>query len=255
MQAQTLNCPMCGAAALSDSTKCDHCGARLATVSCPSCFGMMFEGAKFCSHCGARADRTEFDPQTVRPCPRCKTNTKAIVIGKTDLRECPKCEGIWADAESLKEICADSERQSAVLGMATPIEKTEKAEIEEIRYRPCPVCKQLMNRVNFANCSAVIVDVCRPHGTWFDKDELRRIVEFIRAGGIERSRARELDEFERKKREASAGQISSAGSSGGNYSGFGGGLGDTVSDSTTGSLLADVLVDVASGLFSYLMRY
>ena len=34
-----------------------------------------------------------------------------------------------------------------------------------------------MNRVQFANCSHVIVDVCKPHGTWFDRDELRRIVE------------------------------------------------------------------------------
>ena len=62
MEAQTLNCPMCGAAASSEATQCEHCGARLATVACPSCFGMIFQGAKFCSHCGAKVDRADALP-------------------------------------------------------------------------------------------------------------------------------------------------------------------------------------------------
>lgn len=57
-----------------------------------------------------------------------------------------------------------------------------------------------MNRVNFANCSGVIVDVCGQHGTWFDKDELRRIVEFIRRGGLDESRQREREELEEQRR-------------------------------------------------------
>jgi Zn-finger nucleic acid-binding protein len=57
-----------------------------------------------------------------------------------------------------------------------------------------------MNRVNFAQCSSVIVDVCRAHGTWFDRDELRRIVEFIRAGGLEKAKARENASLEEERR-------------------------------------------------------
>jgi hypothetical protein len=49
-----------------------------------------------------------------------------------------------------------------------------------------------MNRINFAHTSGVIVDVCTSHGTWFDADELRRVLEFITAGGLEAARAREL---------------------------------------------------------------
>jgi hypothetical protein len=48
-----------------------------------------------------------------------------------------------------------------------------------------------MHRMNFAKCSGVIVDVCRPHGVWFDMNELHRIVQFIKAGGLDRSRANE----------------------------------------------------------------
>jgi Zn-finger nucleic acid-binding protein len=67
-----------------------------------------------------------------------------------------------------------------------------------------------MRRVNFARCSGVVIDVCRAHGTWFDRDELHRIVLFIRTGGLELSRERQMAELERerhrletKRREAS----------------------------------------------------
>jgi len=209
MSAQTLNCPMCGASASTDATRCEHCGARLATVACPSCFGMMFLGAKFCSHCGAKADRTEVSADARQLCPRCGVNLDAVVIGNTNLLECPRCEGIWADTASLQQICTDREKQAAVLGVAAPLPATESG-IEKVRYLPCPACKKLMNRVNFANCSSVIVDVCRQHGTWFDRDELRRIVEFIRAGGLESARAREIAELEEQRRQLSAAKVGGA---------------------------------------------
>jgi len=198
---------MCGAPASTEATQCEHCGARLATVACPSCFGMMFVGAKFCSHCGARAGRTEVAGAATQLCPRCRVGMDAVVIGNTNLRECPKCEGIWADAASLQQICVDREKQAAVLGMASPVTTAEAGDLERIKYVPCPECGKLMNRVNFAHCSHVVVDVCAQHGTWFDKDELRRIVEFIRAGGLETARAREMAQLEQERRELKAAQV------------------------------------------------
>jgi Zn-finger nucleic acid-binding protein len=206
MQAETLNCPMCGAAAAADATRCEHCGARLATVACPSCFGMMFVGQQFCPHCGSKADRKDSSaPAATEQCPRCKTILEAVVVGASNVRECPRCEGIWTDTETLRQICADQEKQAAVLGMPTHLPSNEGLDIEkQIRYLPCPVCGDLMNRVNFANFSNVIVDVCREHGTWFDRDELRRIVEFIRAGGMDKARARAKEDFEEDQRLARA---------------------------------------------------
>jgi Zn-finger nucleic acid-binding protein len=170
---------------------------------------MIFEGAKFCSHCGAKVERTETPAAAQELCPRCQVGMDAVVIGNTNLRECPRCEGIWADTDSLQQICVDREKQAAVLGTAAPL--PESVEIEaNIRYVPCPVCGKLMNRVNFAHCSHVIVDVCSKHGTWFDKDELRRIVEFIRAGGFDAARAREIAELEEQRRQLSAARIASA---------------------------------------------
>ena len=101
--------------------------------------------------------------------------------------------GVWADAASFKTICADRETQAAYLGEGSllsgpPISDPQSSPIV---YRPCAVCAELMNRFNFAGCSGVILDSCRSHGVWFDPDELRRIVEFIRGGGLDLARDKE----------------------------------------------------------------
>ena len=81
------------------------------------------------------------------------------------------------------------------------------ADLEEVHYIPCPVCSSFMNRVNFAHCSHVVVNICKAHGTWFDKDQLRRIVEFIRAGGMEKARQEEIQELEHKRTQLASAQI------------------------------------------------
>ena len=67
-----------------------------------------------------------------------------------------------------------------------------------------------MNRINFARCSGVIVDVCKGHGTWFDASELRAIVEFVRGGGLELSREREKSEIKYEREQLRAEQYAAA---------------------------------------------
>ena len=33
------------------------------------------------------------------------------------------------------------------------------------------------------------------HGVWFDRDELRRVLEFVQSGGLEETRRREIEEL------------------------------------------------------------
>ena len=122
-----------------------------------------------------------------------------VTVGTTSLLECRRCEGIWVDVETLNQISADREKQAFVAG--APGAAGQDLQLEaNIRYVPCPVCHALMNREQFAHCSHVIVDVCKPHGTWFDKDELRRAVQFIRAGGLEKARSQELEQLKEEQR-------------------------------------------------------
>jgi len=39
-------------------------------------------------------------------------------------------------------------------------------------------------QVNFGHGSGVVLDVCREHGAWFDRDELRQVLQFIQGGGF-----------------------------------------------------------------------
>ena len=122
-----------------------------------------------------------------------------VTLGLTTVLECEQCLGLWLDVPSFEKICADREQQSAVLGAASHAPTSATRQTSKVNYVPCPECALLMNRVNFARCSGVIVDVCKGHGIWFDREELSRIVEFIRGGGLEASRAREKAEIKEER--------------------------------------------------------
>ena len=124
-----------------------------------------------------------------------------IKMSKKMLSECPACGGLWVDGETLQEICTNQEEQQAVMGYNP--EATTAASEAAVRspraYIPCPECKKLMNRKQFADCSHVIVDWCKEHGTWFDRNELRQIVQFILNGGLHKSREIEMTRIEEAK--------------------------------------------------------
>jgi Zn-finger nucleic acid-binding protein len=159
----------------------------------------MFIGSKHCPRCGAMAAQPEVKGSEKRKCPRCQVEMSFLEIGSTDVRECEQCLGLWLDVSAFEKVCADREQQSAVLGTASPSPAGQVRETSKVKYVPCPECSQLMNRSNFARCSGVVVDFCKGHGTWFDRDELSRIVEFIRGGGLEAARAREKREIREER--------------------------------------------------------
>lgn len=174
----------------------------------------MFLGSLYCPHCGAKAVQPKFEnDERSSLCPRCHLQMDVLEIETITLRECEKCGGLWSNVETFEEICADRERQSAVLGFIADKRNAASNNTNvALRYVPCPDCGQLMNRSNFARLSGVIIDACKQHGVWFDTNELPRTIEFIRAGGLDRARAREklqiqeeryrLSEAQRKNHEA-----------------------------------------------------
>jgi Zn-finger nucleic acid-binding protein len=196
MNATTLNCPSCGAAVSSEDPQCGHCGARLATIACPACFKMMFRDAKYCPACGNPGAQWESSASEL-PCPACQVPMLAGSLRDFRLHECPKCFGLWLDTLTFDRICQQAEQHVSVLGQG---QRVVNPALQPVRYLPCPDCRQLMHRMNFAKCSGVIVDVCRPHGVWFDMNELHRILEFIQGGGLDRARQRERLELAEERR-------------------------------------------------------
>ena len=199
MDAAALTCPQCGAAAAADAIQCTFCHTRLATVACPSCFGMVFIGSKHCAHCGTTIGAVD-SREGKRPCPRGCGTLRRLTLGGVELDECERCSGVWLTLEVFRKLCSEEERRSAFLGEELQARHTPATPVATVRYVPCPDCGKLMNRVNFGKRSGVVLDACAQHGTWFDAEELRRVVEFVRDGGLDRARAHARVQLEEERR-------------------------------------------------------
>ena len=102
--------------------------------------------------------------------------------------ECGACGGFWLGPEAFRQL-AERARMQAVpplsaVGPARPVAGSDTPDLPRRGsfYRPCVVCGELMNRVNYGHTSGVIVDFCKDHGIWFDADHLARILTWLRAG-------------------------------------------------------------------------
>lgn len=200
MEARALRCPGCGAPVPPDASQCPYCQAQLATVACPACFALVPLSASHCPACGAATtSRTPLVAEEA-PCPACAKPLAADRVGDLETRVCPACGGLWLDRAVFEQLGASRERQGAVLGALPAPAAPPVAALEPVQYRPCPACGARMNRVNYARRSGVVLDVCKAHGLWFDRDELRRLLAFIAGGGLDRARERDLEDLKEAKR-------------------------------------------------------
>lgn len=185
-----LACPFCGGACRPAASECPHCEVRLSKVRCPTCFALQKTGDAACARCGHALElEPVLDPLGAR-CPRCPGHLSAL--GDRGMVECTACGGVFVDHPSLARV-TEARSASGPLPVkdARPFERARRAvETTDVRYLPCPMCHQSMNRVNFGRRSGVVVDVCKADGTWFDAGELTQAVEWVAAGGMEQAKAK-----------------------------------------------------------------
>ena len=119
-------------------------------------------------------------------CPKCNVDMKIIKHDNVETDECPSCGGIWVDRVEEKEVL-EMEPMVFTADDVNCFRKMYKSvgKQEEIRYFKCPRCQQMMWRKNYMSHSGIIVDKCNEHGTFFDKGELEKAMEFIKFGGVE----------------------------------------------------------------------
>jgi Zn-finger nucleic acid-binding protein len=156
---------------------------------------------RHCPHCGAEVEDTGSEETASLKCPRCEIGLRPVAAGKQSLNVCDRCGGFWVDKSTFQDICTKQEDQEAVLGFQLEPPAPPGAREQKTRraYIPCPQCGKLMNQKNFSDCSGVILDWCRDHGSWFDKGELQRIVTFIRSGGLRKAREREESRLQERE--------------------------------------------------------
>lgn len=163
---------------------------------CSNCKAPLAPGSLVCDYCGNRTDidlngihyYTTHDTDSPRSCPRCTVKLKTIDLklhGRFLIERCEECFGLFFDPgelEVLLEATVSNVFEVDQAGLNT-INKDRQPNRYPIAYIKCPVCAQLMHRVNFGAKSGVVVDRCKEHGVWLDGGELRQLFEWMKLGG------------------------------------------------------------------------
>jgi Zn-finger nucleic acid-binding protein len=194
-EAAVVRCSACGAPRQGEAPTCAYCGSdftlreRDLDTLCPHCGARVSGRGRFCHSCGqpvlagaAAGESTEL------ACPSCEGEQRLVSrrLGELTALECGRCAGLWIDNEAFR-LLAERARQGEVPAGdhgGLPVGSMAAEAPAGRLYRPCPRCGKLMHRRNYARRSGVIVDQCKEHGVWFDADELERVLEWIRRGGL-----------------------------------------------------------------------
>jgi Zn-finger nucleic acid-binding protein len=191
-----LHCPSCGAAVKRGAENCGYCNAHLdfslkgKTIDCPHCFVRTPADGRFCIRCAKPVANLVREGKTLddRLCPRCEVPLTGKLIGVFSVLGCTKCTGLFVPHETFAMM---QEQRDHVIFTVDPIPRGEIYE-DTVRYVRCPICRNMMNRTNFARISGVIIDTCRGHGIWFDAGELEKLMDFIARGGLGKAKELEL---------------------------------------------------------------
>jgi Zn-finger nucleic acid-binding protein len=136
---------------------------------------------------------------TMKTCPRCDGAMAEVVVGGVDLDECSACRGLFVGQAAIQHVIADPSYGDALLA---ELPRAKTSPINSRMYVKCPVCREVMNRKQFATGAGVVIDVCRRHGTFFDVGELPAIVEFVMAGGLAKAQQKDLERLRDQARQA-----------------------------------------------------
>jgi Zn-finger nucleic acid-binding protein len=210
--ARVFHCSACGGALEQGRHDCAYCGAVIdmtdtrLTAYCASCLAMSKEGAQFCSECGiALVEAVDTPEEADEICPRCSVAMRRRSVGSHRPLECPMCCGLFVDAPDLESMIRDQEERVAEesSGAADRPERARLASAKVV-YLKCPVCRSIMNRVNYGRVSGVIIDWCGDHGYWLDAGELEKIAKWVATGGLKDKYQREIDEMKAERDRLSA---------------------------------------------------
>jgi Zn-finger nucleic acid-binding protein len=196
-----VHCSSCGAARTEGSDVCPYCQAEftlherdLNTV-CPNCLARVNDSARFCHHCGTGlVPELDAGQETDLSCPSCPGKHRLVSrrMGREQVTvlECGRCGGFWLGHEGFQQLVERALHEALPFGPQGPpaagsagrgLQQHPRGRF----YRPCVVCGELMNRLNYGRVSGVIIDACKDHGIWFEADSLRRILDWVHRGGAE----------------------------------------------------------------------
>ena len=146
-------------------------------MECPKCHHRFNKVLPYCPYCGQANNTRDTSLNNKALCPRCNIPLEMTHLRDNELNICPACHGMWLDTLEFKHLTSERD----VYKDDTVPKTFQKRAISEneIKYLPCPRCKNLMIKRNFKKISGVIIDLCRLHGVWLDPGELEQIRSFV----------------------------------------------------------------------------
>ena len=105
-------------------------------------------------------------------CPSCKESLVILELSEVEIEYCTSCNGIWLDSGELELLLEDAEERKKLLSTLT----TDPDHPEKPYH--CPFCNKKMEKVHVGENRDVLIDRCvKGHGLWFDKGELKAVLE------------------------------------------------------------------------------
>jgi len=105
-------------------------------------------------------------------CPACDSPMIVLELDDVEIDHCLECEGIWLDGGELDILLENSSAREGFLSSFRLDETTKE------KPRKCPICDKKMEKVLYSGSKTIRIDRCRRNdGIWFDKGELREILE------------------------------------------------------------------------------
>jgi Zn-finger nucleic acid-binding protein len=105
-------------------------------------------------------------------CANCKKPMITAELESVEIDFCSGCGGIWLDRGELESLLADEAHARRVVTSFTTV-----ADCPE-KPRKCPICRKDMDKVNAAAGDDItLLDRCPAHGLWFDRGELKHVLE------------------------------------------------------------------------------
>ena len=163
---------------------------------CSCCSAPLPTNTNRCTYCDVRNDidlhskhrysiKTQ---QTDRICPHCNKPLETIKLKLNEpfyIERCKTCFGLFFDPGEIETLLESSVSNvfDINLKLIKSINKDRYQKNQQIKYVKCPVCRILMNRVNFGRRSGVIIDQCKKHGIWVNNGEITHLMEWKKAGG------------------------------------------------------------------------
>ncbi|MCX5645584.1 MAG: zf-TFIIB domain-containing protein [Phycisphaerae bacterium] len=106
-------------------------------------------------------------------CPACKSAMITLELAEVEIDHCVHCGGIWLDTGEL-EVLMDNPLEARHL-----LDSFREDPAATERPRKCPICERKMAKIIVGRSEPpLLIDKCRrTDGLWFDKGELRDILD------------------------------------------------------------------------------